>query len=169
MIECFLSNCPHAGKKNKFIVRWKGSIAEMAKDRFASRIVEGCYTSADIKVKKWIVGELAAEFKTLKDDFIGKIVLSKCRVHDFIEKQETWQADATKSEKRVEAFASILGDGDSDGGKAAGKKEEPKRPRDETLDPFMAELGFDAEAQADVGEKKSKKKKKKSKKADSKD
>lgn len=69
---------------------------------------------ANSYVRRRVMDGLSAAYDSLINDHFGSIVLRKCRVQNYMRRNDDWEKKETEHETRKRVFADILGDDDAD-------------------------------------------------------
>ncbi|KAJ3379656.1 Nucleolar protein 9 [Lobulomyces angularis] len=106
-------------RKTKLDTKWKlcdillGNWCDLAKDKYASHIIEKLWQFIDVPRKTIIAKELIAKKTILENDKFGMIILRNLNVANFDFKTEEWKKKEGLVEKKRKLFQDIIGDFDN--------------------------------------------------------
>ncbi|PVU97322.1 hypothetical protein BB561_000649 [Smittium simulii] len=95
--------------KKKILLKLQSNYAELAMDKFGSRVIDQCWNLADLKFKEQIADELISQKEAVKNSFFGKHVWQNCKIDLYMYKSDSWASQQETVRKKKEMFSSILG------------------------------------------------------------
>ncbi|KAI9347399.1 armadillo-type protein [Zopfochytrium polystomum] len=105
VFEHVLSNPYLPSKASKKILHGlSGKFAEMAQDKYGSRLVERCWSIADISMKERIAEELTKELLALSSNFFGKYLVINFRLDEFNRRRYDWIRRQSGLQKKKHMF-----------------------------------------------------------------
>ncbi|KAJ2853542.1 Nucleolar protein 9, partial [Coemansia erecta] len=102
---------PHVSPKTKkkAMEHFGGRYAELAMDKYGSRIFEKYWAIADIDTKEIIIQALVKSETQLQDNHSGRFVLRNCRVEQYKRRASEWRERERGLERKKLMFEDILG------------------------------------------------------------
>jgi nucleolar protein 9 len=82
----------------------------MAKDKYASHIVDKCWMSADINLKEQMAQMLKDNQRQLSNFPHGRAILSNCRIDEYRRSKGQWKERQLGMERKKDLFADIVGE-----------------------------------------------------------
>lgn len=111
VIDSFLQSNTVAPKHKSYMVeKLRGCFADLACDRFGSRILDYLLNTVDPKMKSAMMDELAAKEAMLNANRNGWFVNKKAGVHHYKHRYEEWREEDRGRDKRRREFDEIIDD-----------------------------------------------------------
>lgn len=162
-MEAFITSTTIGHKpKRKLLRNLAGQLADLAKDKYGSHVVDKLWANAaDIDDKEKMAEELLQHLTSLQNNHHGKFIVRNCRLENFKRERENWRKREAGNDRRKEMFKMFM---DDEGEKAGQQKKADPLLESKAYDGTMKSLGFAEVATEKPGKDNEKKDKKKHKK-----
>jgi nucleolar protein 9 len=109
VIDTFLQSQTVAPKhKQQLIERLRGNFADMANDRFGSRIVDYLLGTTEGKMKASLMDELSAKESHLNSTRNGWFVAKKAGLYHYKNRYDDWKEEERNRNKRRREFEDLI-------------------------------------------------------------
>jgi nucleolar protein 9 len=100
----FVSPTVTSKSKRKLLRSFTGNFSDLAKDKYASHMIDKCWRVATLELKELIAGELAAHDRALADSTYGRFALRNCKIDLFKRRKNEWIELEKGIQKKKEFF-----------------------------------------------------------------
>lgn len=97
-----------------------GLLAAVCRNPSAGMVVVRCVGRASVSVRRKVLHMLAGLVNVLEGDRFGEVVIRKCRVRQFVKRNDMWEQTETGRERKQRLFSDILEVGSDDEGESKG-------------------------------------------------
>jgi nucleolar protein 9 len=109
VIEAYFDSVTVSSKsKKKMLHTLQGKYSDMAKDKYASHLIDKCWKASDIQLKEKIAEELVQQERELMDNFYGKFILRNCKIELFKRRKQEWMQLEKGIDKKKEMLKELF-------------------------------------------------------------
>jgi nucleolar protein 9 len=106
--QFFVSSVVTVKSKRKLLRGLTGHFGDLAKDKYASHLIDKCWRVSSLELKELIAGELASQERALSDNTYGRFALRNCKIDLFKRRKEEWKQIELGVEKKKDFFKDLF-------------------------------------------------------------
>lgn len=106
--QFFVSSVVTLKSKRKLLRGLTHHFGDLAKDKYASHLIDKCWRVSSLELKELIAGELAAQDRALSDNTYGRFALRNCKIDLFKRRRDEWKQIETGVEKKKDFFKDLF-------------------------------------------------------------